>query len=154
MLPLSDFAEAWEAGSWTPPSRSRPRCSRISGALYQRAYRLTRDLDAANDLVQDALERGYQKLDHYQPGTNLRAWLLRIMRNVWISRHRREAGVHRTWCRWTTSTRSRCTGAPPGYDARRLRGRDLRDRPVGRRLDHGRDRGAARPVAPRGGGHG
>jgi RNA polymerase sigma-70 factor, ECF subfamily len=62
-------------------------------SLYQGAYSLTRDAEAANDLLQDALLRGYQKFDKYQPGTNLRAWLLQVMRNVWISRRRREAGV-------------------------------------------------------------
>jgi RNA polymerase sigma-70 factor, ECF subfamily len=58
-------------------------------SLYQWAYRLTHDTDAAYDLVQDTLERGYRKCALFQPGTNMRAWLLRIMRNVWISRHRR-----------------------------------------------------------------
>jgi RNA polymerase sigma-70 factor (ECF subfamily) len=58
-------------------------------SLTQWACRLTRDTEAAYDLVQDTLERGYRKRALFQPGTNVRAWLLRIMRNVWISRHRR-----------------------------------------------------------------
>jgi RNA polymerase sigma-70 factor (ECF subfamily) len=58
-------------------------------SLYQWACRLTHDTEAAYDLVQDTLERGYRKRDLFAPGTNVRAWLLRIMRNVWISRHRR-----------------------------------------------------------------
>jgi RNA polymerase sigma-70 factor (ECF subfamily) len=61
-------------------------------ALYRRALRLTRDHDAAQDLVQDTLERAYRKLAHFQPGTSMPAWIACIMRNVWISNYRRRAG--------------------------------------------------------------
>lgn len=61
-------------------------------SLYHRALRLTRDPEAANDLVQDTLERGYRKRALFAPGTDLRAWLLSIMRNLWINRHRRRSG--------------------------------------------------------------
>jgi RNA polymerase sigma-70 factor, ECF subfamily len=57
--------------------------------LYQRALRLTRRADAADDLVQDTLERAYRKRALFRLGTDLRAWLLCIMRNVWINGHRR-----------------------------------------------------------------
>jgi RNA polymerase sigma-70 factor (ECF subfamily) len=62
-------------------------------ALHRRAFRLTCDRDAAQDLVQDTLERAYRKLAHYRPGTDMRAWLACIMRNVWISNYRRQAGA-------------------------------------------------------------
>lgn len=62
-------------------------------ALHRRALRLTHDHDAAQDLVQDTLERAYRKLEYFQPGTSMPAWLACIMRNVWISNHRRRAGV-------------------------------------------------------------
>ena len=62
-------------------------------ALHRRAFRLTRDHHAAEDLVQDTLERAYRKLARFQPGTNMGAWLAAIMRNVWISNHRRRAGA-------------------------------------------------------------
>jgi RNA polymerase sigma-70 factor (ECF subfamily) len=61
-------------------------------ALYRRALRLTRDHDAAQDLVQDTLERAYRKLAHYRPGTSMPAWIACLMRNVWISSYRRRAG--------------------------------------------------------------
>ena len=61
--------------------------------LHRRAFRLTRDHDAAQDLVQDTLERAYRKLAHFQPGTNMGAWLATIMRNVWISNYRRRAAA-------------------------------------------------------------
>src|SRR5262245_41827248 len=52
--------------------------------LHRRALRLTRDHHAAQDLVQDTLERAYRKLGYFQPGTSMPAWLACIMRNVWI----------------------------------------------------------------------
>jgi RNA polymerase sigma-70 factor (ECF subfamily) len=61
--------------------------------LHRRAFRLTRDHDAAQDLVQDTLERAYRKLERFQPGTNMGAWLAAIMRNVWISNYRRRAAA-------------------------------------------------------------
>jgi RNA polymerase sigma-70 factor (ECF subfamily) len=64
--------------------------------LHRRAFRLTRDHDAAQDLVQDTLERAYRKLARFQPGTNIRAWLMCIMRNIWISDYRRRAGAPST----------------------------------------------------------
>jgi RNA polymerase sigma-70 factor (ECF subfamily) len=60
-------------------------------ALHVRALRLTRDRDAADDLLQDTLERGYRKRALFRPGTDLRAWLLTIMRNTWVNSHRRRA---------------------------------------------------------------
>jgi RNA polymerase sigma-70 factor (ECF subfamily) len=41
-------------------------------------------------LVQDALVRAYRFQDQFEPGTNLKAWLLRILTNVFINRYRRQ----------------------------------------------------------------
>jgi RNA polymerase sigma-70 factor (ECF subfamily) len=60
-------------------------------SLHSRAQRITGDADTADDLVQDTLERGFRKRHLFQPGTDLRAWLLSIMRNVWISTYRRRS---------------------------------------------------------------
>jgi RNA polymerase sigma-70 factor (ECF subfamily) len=60
-------------------------------ALYRTARRLTRNDQAAEDLVQDALERAYSHYDRFQPGTNMRAWLFRILSNLAISQYRRRA---------------------------------------------------------------
>src|SRR3954469_1366682 len=57
--------------------------------LYRQAFRLTGDPQRADDLLQDTLERGYRKLALFRPGTDMRAWLVVIMRNVWISGYRR-----------------------------------------------------------------
>ena len=55
-------------------------------------YRLARQLagtDRADDLVQDTYLRAWKHFDRFEPGTNCRAWLCRILRNVWITDWRR-----------------------------------------------------------------
>jgi len=51
--------------------------------------RMTRDEAAAEDLVQDTVVKAVRARDQYQPGTNLKAWLLRILTNTFLNRHRR-----------------------------------------------------------------
>jgi RNA polymerase sigma-70 factor (ECF subfamily) len=60
-------------------------------ALYQRALFLTQDRAAADDLVQATMERALIARARYQSGTNLRAWLLLVMRNLFIDGRRRAA---------------------------------------------------------------
>ena len=50
--------------------------------LRRYARALTRDYTAADDLVQDTLERAWKRLYLWRPGSNLRAWLFTIMHNV------------------------------------------------------------------------
>jgi RNA polymerase sigma-70 factor (ECF subfamily) len=61
------------------------------GALYRTALHLAHQEQAAEDLLQDTLERAFLNFSRYEPGTNIRAWLLRIMTNVRISGFRRVA---------------------------------------------------------------
>jgi RNA polymerase sigma-70 factor, ECF subfamily len=63
--------------------------------LYGAALRLTRDGAEAQDLVQDALVRAYRFQHHFEPGTNLKAWLLRILTNTFINHYRRSARERR-----------------------------------------------------------
>lgn len=58
--------------------------------LYGAALRLTRSESDAEDLVQDAILKAYRFWDHFEPGTNLRAWLLRIQTNTFINKYRRK----------------------------------------------------------------
>lgn len=60
-------------------------------AMYRTALRLTRNPQAAEDLVQDTLERAYSHYDRFEPGTNMRAWLFRILGNLAISNYRRQS---------------------------------------------------------------
>ena len=57
--------------------------------LYRMALRLTQEEQAAQDLLQDTLERAFLNFKRYESATNIRAWLLRIMSNVRISGFRR-----------------------------------------------------------------
>jgi RNA polymerase sigma-70 factor (ECF subfamily) len=53
------------------------------------AITLTRDQEAAQDLYQETLYKALVHKDKYQPGTNIRAWLCTIMRNIFINDYRR-----------------------------------------------------------------
>lgn len=58
-------------------------------ALYASALRFTRDPRDAEDLVQDAFLRACRFLDRFEPGTNMKAWLFRILTNTFINKYRR-----------------------------------------------------------------
>lgn len=58
-------------------------------SLYSAALRYTRDRTDAEDLVQDAFARAYASYHQYEPGTNLRAWLHRILHTTYISQWRK-----------------------------------------------------------------
>lgn len=64
-------------------------------ALYAWALTLTRAPWDAQDLVQETLERALRHFTRFQPGTNARSWLHRIMYNLFVDRHRRNA--HESW---------------------------------------------------------
>jgi RNA polymerase sigma-70 factor (ECF subfamily) len=59
--------------------------------LYGAAYRMTRSVEDAQDLVQDTFVRAYAAFDRFQPGTNLRAWLFTILHRARTDRLRRRA---------------------------------------------------------------
>lgn len=58
-------------------------------AMYGVALRMTKNPAAAEDLVQDTVVKAVRARHQYTPGTNLKAWLLRILTNTFINRHRR-----------------------------------------------------------------
>jgi RNA polymerase sigma-70 factor, ECF subfamily len=58
-------------------------------AMYRTAMRLTRNPSDADDLVQDSVIKAYRFFDSYETGTNVRAWLLKILTNLFFSKHRR-----------------------------------------------------------------
>lgn len=53
--------------------------------LRRYARALTRNIQAADDLVQDCLERAWCKAHRWEPGSDLRAWLFTLMHNVYIN---------------------------------------------------------------------
>jgi len=60
-------------------------------ALYRTALRMTRNPQDAEDLVQETYLRAYRFFDQFQPGTNLRAWLFKILTNSYINTYRKAA---------------------------------------------------------------
>ncbi len=62
--------------------------------LYGVAFRLTKDGSGAEDLVQDTIVKAIRAREQYRPGTNLKAWLLRILTNTFIN-SRRRGGLER-----------------------------------------------------------
>jgi RNA polymerase sigma-70 factor (ECF subfamily) len=56
--------------------------------LYGTAVRLTRNGDAARDLVQDTYLKALRAQSRFEPGTNLKAWLYTILYNTWRNRRR------------------------------------------------------------------
>jgi RNA polymerase sigma-70 factor (ECF subfamily) len=57
--------------------------------LFGVAMRVCRDPDTAKDLVQETLLRAMVAWESFQPGTNLRAWLFRILTNAFINGYRK-----------------------------------------------------------------
>jgi RNA polymerase sigma-70 factor (ECF subfamily) len=55
------------------------------------AINLTRDSEAANDLYQETLYKALANHEKYNAGTNIKAWLFTIMRNIFINDYRRKA---------------------------------------------------------------
>ncbi|CAA9241284.1 MAG: RNA polymerase ECF-type sigma factor [uncultured Adhaeribacter sp.] len=63
----------------------------IIDPLYNFAFRLTLDEDDANDLVQETYLKAYRFFDYFEPGTNAKAWLFRILKNSFINDFRKKS---------------------------------------------------------------
>jgi RNA polymerase sigma-70 factor (ECF subfamily) len=81
-------------GQSGPDSFETSLLDHIEG-LYAVAFRLTKHSLDAEDLVQDSLVKAIRARDQYQPGTNLKAWLFKILTNTFINRFHR-GGLERS----------------------------------------------------------
>lgn len=61
----------------------------VLDAAYRAAVGLTRDRHDAEDLVQDAALRAWRNFRRFKRGTNFRAWMLKILKNVYINQYRK-----------------------------------------------------------------
>jgi RNA polymerase sigma-70 factor, ECF subfamily len=91
---VAEMAEAPpDATRIAAEARDRIRFEEEALALSDQVYRVARHLagsrEEADDLVQETYTRAFRSWRSYQPGTNLRAWLLRILTNLNIDRGRR-----------------------------------------------------------------
>src|SRR6516162_10686655 len=58
-------------------------------SLYNTAYRMTRSAEDAEDLVQETFYKAYKYYDKFEEGTNLKAWLFKILKNTFINNYRK-----------------------------------------------------------------
>jgi len=77
--------ETTEARSARFQAEALPLLDQLFGA----ALRMTRDRTDAEDLVQETFTKAYGAFGQYRPGTNLRAWLYRILTNTFINSYRK-----------------------------------------------------------------
>ena len=89
-----------DAAQIAAEARDRVRFEEEALALSDQVFRVARHLassrDEAEDLVQETYARAFRSWRSYTPGTNLRAWLLRILTNLNIDRGRRSQRTPQT----------------------------------------------------------
>jgi RNA polymerase sigma-70 factor, ECF subfamily len=62
----------------------------LSSLLQSFAYNLTKNIEDAKDLFQETSYRAITNQDKFRPGTNLKAWLFTIMKNIFINNYRKK----------------------------------------------------------------
>src|ERR687891_1927391 len=90
---MSETHSETDARRLATEARDRVRFEEEALELADQVYRVARHLagsrEEAEDLMQEAYARAFRSWRQFQPGTNLRAWLLRILTNLNIDRGRR-----------------------------------------------------------------
>ena len=105
-------------GEETFESLTRPHID----ALWRTAFRMTGHRDDADDLTQAACLKAYRSFPQFEPGSNYRAWIFRILTNLCLDHLRRQA---RCTCRYAGSdeekngARDRPTNRVPDLPRRR-----------------------------------
>ena len=78
-------AMADHSGRWNFEAEVLP----FMDSLYSTAYRMSRNRQDAEDLLQETYLRAYKYYDKFQEGTNFKAWLFKILKNTFINRYRK-----------------------------------------------------------------
>src|SRR6516162_717387 len=90
---MSETTEDGAARRLAADARNRVRFEEealeLSDQVYRVARRLVRSREEAEDLVQETYARAFRSWRSYSPGTNMRAWLFRILTNLNVDRGRR-----------------------------------------------------------------
>jgi RNA polymerase sigma-70 factor (ECF subfamily) len=96
-ISTQDLLDAEEETEETPTKKEPPTEDFEAGllaqldSLYRTALRMTNNPQEAEDLVQETMLKAVRFSHTYQPGTNLRAWLFRILNTSAINRYRKQA---------------------------------------------------------------
>lgn len=64
--------------------------NQLSSLLHSFAYNLTKNVEDAKDLFQETAYRALTNRDKFRPGTNFKAWLFTIMKNIFINNYRKK----------------------------------------------------------------
>ena len=87
-IPDDDFEQSSETAAERTVRFERDAMQYVD-QLYAAALRMTRNPSDAEDLVQEAYAKAYRAFGQYQHGTNLKAWLFRILTNTYINIYRK-----------------------------------------------------------------
>lgn len=112
---------AWDFGSAQLPYRDQ---------LFKTALRLTRSVEESEDLLQETYLKAYRHYHQFTEGTNLKAWLFRILKNTFINNYRR----HRNRPQMLDFDELRDSG--DGFDEGAPRSRDPEIDYLDQELDH------------------
>ncbi len=72
------------------PSEFNERFESMNSLLHSFAYNLTKNVEDAKDLFQETAFRAMTNRDKFRPGTNFKAWLFTIMKNIFINNYRKK----------------------------------------------------------------
>jgi RNA polymerase sigma-70 factor (ECF subfamily) len=87
---MSDAVSKPEPGPDDLEARFESEAIPLLPGMYSAAYRLTRNAADAEDLVQETFLRAFRSFGQFEPGTNLKAWLYRILTNTFINSYRKK----------------------------------------------------------------
>lgn len=111
--PLARLLARLSAGSRAADRAFERELTALIPKLRAHARSLTRDPAAAEDLAQDSLMRAWAARDRFVPGSNLRAWLFMIQRNLFLTQRRRDKFIGA----WDDAQAERLLVARPDQEA-------------------------------------